>query len=256
MPNSLHGKKILITREARQANEFTEKVLKYGGKPIEVPLLKLTGKNHTDNRRFFQDLTMYEWIFFTSTNGVHYFFQLASEYQIDTGVLKDKKLAVVGHKTGNVLKTYGFTADFIPTTYNATVMASEFLNRYTVDNPILLVRGNRSRDVIPVEFSKHGVAYDSMEVYEITYNYQMTERLNAVSRDYDIDFITFTSPSTVEAFTEMTMVHSGNEVCVCIGTTTEMRARELGFTTIITAEEFTIDGMLTCISEFIAQKGL
>ncbi|UJL44981.1 uroporphyrinogen-III synthase [Virgibacillus sp. NKC19-16] len=253
MSISLHEKKVLITREKKQAEAFSSKVLAYGGIPIEVPLLKILCKDLRENKRILENVDRYEWIFFTSSNGVNCFFQLAKRYQVNNEIFKNKRLAAVGHKTENALKNFGFTADFVPTTYNADTMASEFLSRYTVSDPILLVRGNRSRDVLPIEFSKHGILYDSACVYEISYNYQMTDRLNAILRENTFDFVTFTSPSTVEAFVEMTAVPS-DVTCVCIGTTTQKRAYELGFTSILTAEEFTIDGMLLCISNYIAEE--
>lgn len=254
MSTSLHGKAVLITREKHQAKEFTEKVLQHGGNPIEVPLLNVSCKDYEANREIFHTLHSYQWLFFTSANGVKCFFQLAKKYQIDTDILKKKQFAVVGHKTGNVLKRFGFTADFIPSTYNADVMASEFLKNSRKIGPVLLVRGNRSRDVLPIEFMMHGLSFHSLEVYETTYNFKMADRLNEVLSKEQFDFITFTSPSTVEAFTEMA-VKSEKRVCVCIGTTTEIRARELGFTAIITPKEFTIDGMILCMSDYIALKG-
>lgn len=254
MSISLHEKAILITREYHQAKEFTEKVIQYGGKPLEVPLLNVSCKDHNQNVQTFHDLHSFQWLFFTSANGVEYFFQLAKKYEVNLAILKEKQFAVVGHKTADALKRFGFTADFIPSTYNADVMASEFLNKSTETGPVLLIRGNRSRDVLPTEFTTYGLSFHSLEVYKTTYNYAMTDRLNNMLSENNYDFITFTSPSTVEAFMEMARVKS-NKTCVCIGTTTEHRAREFGFTDIITPKEFTIDGMLERISDYIAVKG-
>lgn len=252
MSVSLHEKTILITREQHQAKEFSEKVLQHGGKPIEVPLLNVSCKEHAANEEIFRALHVYQWLFFTSANGVACFFQLAKKYQVNIDSLKTKQFAVVGHKTGNALKKFGFKVDFIPSTYNADVMASEFLKKSTEVGPVLLVRGNRSRDVLPTEFSMHGLYFRSLVVYETTYNYKMADRLNDVLAKKQYDFITFTSPSTVESFSEMALIEN-EKTCVCIGTTTEARAQALGFTTIITPAEFTIDGMIACISDYIAK---
>ncbi|MBY7143241.1 uroporphyrinogen-III synthase [Virgibacillus sp. NKC19-3] len=254
MAISLRDKKILITREEKQAKTFSDKVLTYGGLPIVVPLLKISCKDREENKRIFSNVNRYEWIFFTSSNGVSCFFQLAKQYHVNNAILKNKRLAVVGHKTENTLKTFGYAADFTPTVYNADTMANEFLSIYTGSGPILLVRGNRSRDVLPTVFAAHGITYDSAQVYEMSYNYQMADRLNTTLTN-TFDFITFTSPSTVEAFVEMTSIPH-EATCVCIGTTTQRRASELGFTSILTPEEFTIDGMLQCISNYIAQEEL
>ncbi|WP_087971819.1 uroporphyrinogen-III synthase [Oceanobacillus rekensis] len=251
MLQSLHGSKILITREANQAKQLAEKVIELGGVPVEVPLLRISCKDAKENEQTFSKLGTYKWIFFTSANGVNCFFQLTKKYHVRN--LKQHKFATVGHKTEMMLKKYGYQASFIPSTYNAEIMAEEFLDGFSEEGPALLVRGNRSRDVLPVEFSKQRLAFDAMEVYETTVNDDATERLNQVLYEDEIDFITFTSPSTVEAFVEMAEMRPEKKV-VCIGTTTEQRAKELGFTPINTPEEFTTEAMLLSICEYINRK--
>lgn len=257
MPLTLHGKKILITREESQAKEFTEKVLLHGGNPFEVPLLKISCKDNPENKQLLQNVNKYKWIFFMSANGVECFFQLAMQYNLIKDFLAKSNFAAVGHKTAQVLRDYGYQADFIPTTYNAEAMASEFLAcNKGIDEPLLLVRGNRSRDVIPSRFAEHGICYTTVEVYDTTYNFQQKVELNRLLHKEKVDFITFTSPSTVEAFVEMQKGQiSNNPVFVCIGTSTEERASELGVTNILIPEYFTIDGMLEQISNYLATKG-
>jgi uroporphyrinogen-III synthase len=254
MITSLQNKKILITREQKQAKVLAEKVVRHGGEPIEVPLLEIICNDRSEDRFILKSLAAYRWIFFTSANGVDCFFQLLYKHHIEPALLKHISIAVVGHKTEYALKDHGFSADFIPTVYNAEHMVSEFLTHFTVEGSFLLVRGNRSRNVLPEKFSQIGIDFSTIEVYKTRFNYKMTDRLNEVLKTRQYDFITFTSPSTVEAFTEMAK-SPYERVCVCIGTTTETRARELGFTTILTPKEYTIDGMVSIIGNYLARKG-
>ncbi|RDW19324.1 uroporphyrinogen-III synthase [Oceanobacillus arenosus] len=253
MTFSLQNKKIVVTREATQANLFTEKILQYGGIPIEIPLLKISVKQNPKNVELINRIADFEWIFFTSANGVKAFFTLASHYKVDFEKLHTKKFAVVGHKTEDVLNTYGFTADFLPTVYNAETMADEFLTAVGTLHAILLVRGNRSLPTLPTELLRHGVLFATIEAYETVFNAESKGALNRLLLDNDYDFITFTSPSCVEAFQEMA-TESMKQKCVCIGTTTEKRAVELGFTDILTAEQFTIDGMITAMCQYLAEN--
>lgn len=251
MSISLAEKRIMITREEHQAKYFSNRVKAYGGIPVVVPLLKITGIDNEKNKRILRQLTNYLWIFFTSANGVHYFFELLHKYNMDTSLLKYKKIAVVGHKTENELRKFGFAADFIPSIYDADTMSSEFLDHTSDKGPILLVRGNRSRDVLPHMFIEQGMNFDCITVYETVYNYPVKEQLNEVLKEETIDFITFTSPSTVEAFVEMAIEKVDNP-CVCIGTTTEKKARDLRFNSLLTPKEFTVDAMIELMSEYIA----
>lgn len=257
MSNILQNRKILITRERNQAKVFSKQVLQYGGEPVEVPLLKISCKDRAGDRQCFQSLSGYKWIFFTSANGVNCFFQLIKKHQVSPAMLKNKNFAVVGHKTEIALKSHGFAADFMPSIYNAEHMASEFLAQFAVDGPFLLVRGNRSRDVLPEQFSRIGINFDAVEVYETTYNDQATPDLNEALAKRNFDFITFTSPSTVDAFMKMkndAIVTQGT-IFVCIGTTTEQRAGEAGLNPILTPEQFTIEGMLDIMQDYVVKKG-
>lgn len=254
---SLNGTRILITREKKQAQKLVDIVNQHNGEPVVAPLLSISCKHEAGHRAILQQLNKYQWILFTSANGVHAFFQILQENNMQKKALFSNKLAVVGHKTAAVLKEYGYIADFIPTTYNAEVMAEEFLAGYTSVARILLVRGNRSRPTLPEQLTKHHVPYDTIEVYETLINYSIRDWLNQLIRERGFDVITFTSPSTVQAFMEMTKDTEEilNHIPVaCIGTTTEKKAKEAGFTNTIIPDVFTIDRMIEKISDYILNE--
>ncbi len=255
MEISLHEKRILVTREEKQGKQFAAKIRHYDGHPIEVPLLQISCKDLQEHYTFFQQLTNYQWIFFTSANGVRCFFQLAKRYNIDTKVLKLLNIAAVGHKTEEALKDEGFSAAFIPSVYNAEVMAKEFFHVYHDISPVLIVRGSKSLDILPAAFEERSIKYDAMEVYETTSRVDMKTRLNKTLKTGKIDFITFTSPSSVETFHSLADVEI-NVPIVCIGTTTEKKAKQLGFHSILVPEEFTVDGMIHCLGKYLLKKEL
>src|SRR5699024_9578924 len=106
--------------------------------PILVPLIKIVTRNNSVNNSVIDHLDKFDWIFFTSINGViHFFNQLK-----DHSKLNGKKIAVVGHKTEEALKRFGFDAHFMPTVYNAETMAEEFVATYGKKHSVLFVRGN------------------------------------------------------------------------------------------------------------------
>ncbi|MFC4556590.1 uroporphyrinogen-III synthase [Virgibacillus kekensis] len=254
MSVALNGKKILITREEDQAFEFSDKVTKYGGEPVSVPLLKISCSDIPGNKEIFPSEEPFKWIFFTSSNGVKCFFSFIDKYHLSR-YLENCRFAVTGRKTAQSLATFGYKADLVPEVYNAETLAKEFLDLKGRKEPVLLVRGNKSRMVLPNKFKEHGISFRTIEVYETSFNKSATEDLNRLLQKDDIDFLTFTSPSAVEAYHQMVIPHSGETpVVVCIGTTTEQRAIELGLEKIITPDDFTIDGMLKEISDFI-EKG-
>lgn len=241
MSGDLKGKRIIVTREAGQAKSFSEKIRELGGIPIEIPLLRINSITASNEQDVFNRLKSYDWIIFTSANGVNCFFAAYDKNGVHFG--EQVKIAAVGHKTDLALQRFGYTADLVPDTYDAESLAAIFLPIYQNREQILLVRGSRSLDILPKKFMERGITFDSIEVYETMINEGIKERLNEVIQKNAFDYLTFTSPSTVNAFIDL----YGEPVpvpCVCIGTTTEKAASAAGFNQLITAKTFTIEGML------------
>lgn len=251
MEGLLNKKKILITREASQAKLFGEKIEKHGGCPRIAPLLKIDTLFNKQDETIYRDLSKFDWIFFTSINGVNHFFKQFKNGQL----LNNCRIAVVGHKTEEALKQYGLKAHFIPSTYNAETMAQEFIELYPEINNVLFVRGNLSRPVLLDAFTKHNIPYSKVIVYETNVNCSVQKQLH-MELGNEIDFITFTSPSTVNAFINLVNNESQLEKayhipCFCIGTTTETIAIEQGFKKTYIPTEFTIEGMIDKMIEVV-----
>ena len=240
----LTNKHVLVTREATQATEFNQMIENNSGKVLSAPLLKI-------NPVKFKQINPnhYNWIFFTSANGVECFL----EQMPDKTFLQLIKIAAVGHKTENALKKYGVTADFIPTIYNAEKMAKEFLEKHPLANHILLIRGNLSRDVLPNYFREKEITFENLVVYETVANKQIKSKLNHIFKTERIDYITFMSPSTIKSFLELLEekyhIEALETKVICIGTTTERIALDHGFKHVSIPNQFTADSMLEKIAE-------
>lgn len=253
MSINLQDKHVLVTREKDQAQSFSRLITEAGGQPIVVPLLDITCLAQERHEKLQQPFDRFEWLFFTSANGVECFFEKL-DHASDT--VAACRMAVVGTKTEQALKKYGYVATFIPTTYNADTMASEFIEKHPDAKRLLLVRGNRSRPVLPDEFARHGYDIETLEVYETTVNRNARVALQTVLSQNKLDFITFTSPSTVKAFAELVDVQKYlHLVCVCIGTTTQKAVLEQGFKQTVVPDEFTIEGMVEQMSHYVTMKG-
>jgi uroporphyrinogen-III synthase len=245
----LSGKTILNTREALQARKLSQMLEKLGGVVHEVPLLKISCKNSNENKVFLQRLREFDWIFFTSANGVHCFFSLLSDCKMDLPAIR---IAVVGHKTEEALQQYGYQAELVPEVYDGENLVQEFLAKYEVHGKVLLVQGSRAREVISLGLNEAGIPYEAFVVYENTYNEEAQEPLKSLLSTKNFDFITFTSPSSVEAFMlfqDGVLSLQTNPIFVCIGKSTEDRARELGLTNTISPSVYTIEGMVQAMCE-------
>lgn len=245
----LKNQRILVTRNEPKAGEFAQQITNYGGQAVVTPLIKIECQQQSLGQ-----LEAYEWIIFTSANGVRCFFKnVEKEGKADR--LATVRFAVVGPKTNQALQAFGYQAEFIPSMYDAKTMGPEFLEKYQPIGRVLLVQGQLSRPVLEEALQVENVPVDCMTIYHTVTNGEAKVQLNQVLATYPFDFITFMSPSTVDAFVELTG-ESGDEIqstIVCIGTTTEKRARAQGFQKILVPDEFTIEGMMEKMHEHISE---
>lgn len=247
MTIQLKNQRILVTRNEPKASEFAQQITQYGGQAVATPLIKIDCQH-----QFIGHLEAYEWIVFTSANGVRCFFKNVEKAgKVDR--LAAARFAVVGPKTKQALQAFGYHAEFIPSRYDAKTMAPEFLEKYQPTGRVLLVQGQLSRPILEEALQMEKVPFDCIKVYDTVTNGAAKAQLKEVLARYPLDFITFMSPSTVDAFVELTG-ETGGEIqspIVCIGTTTEKRARRHGFQTILVPDEFTMEGMMEKMHEYI-----
>jgi uroporphyrinogen-III synthase len=249
---NLEEKRILVTREAAGAKIFGKKIAAAGGIPIITPLLQINCLPINDETASSLELDTYEWVFFTSKNGVDCFLQDDRFRE----ALARCNIAAVGPKTEKALENQGYSVQFVPSTFNAEVMASEFLLTFKETGPVLLVRGTLASPVLPQAFSKAGRSFTTFEVYETVSNEEIKNTLQTALQD-GIDLLTFTSPSTIDAFIELAEERQTyiDLPAACIGTTTENHAKEKGFQHTIVPTHFTIEGMLEAMSDYFQGKG-
>lgn len=251
--NDLQNRRILITRERQAANQFAKQITSAGGQALLAPLLQINcclDRKQTDVA-ILKDT--YDWVFFTSKNGVDCFMKETKSKEI----LASARIAAVGPKTAQAVKRYQFSVDFIPSTYNAEIMATEFLSTYPERGPVLFVRGKIASAILLDAFTKAERTFDCLEVYDTVTNEAIQPVLQTILQEESIDFITFTSPSTVNAFVQLVdEFHLYKHIpVVCIGTTTEKQARNHGFLQTIIPEYFTIEGMIEGMNRVINEKG-
>ncbi|MBM7572008.1 uroporphyrinogen-III synthase [Aquibacillus albus] len=257
----LYGKKILVTRAKEQADVFAQQLKKVGATPIVAPLLTIQPRLLTESNNVLDKLHDFTWVFFTSANGVKFFFKQLEWLAIPTTAVNHLHIAVVGEKTNKMLETFGFTADFTPEFFQGKKMVKEFFKEYSKEQQILLVCGNLSRDDIPNELQKHEVRFDRLDVYDTHINWEIQSQLEHVLLKESIDVFTFTSPSTIDAFETLTSHLSGDinrikqtQLCLCIGTTTLERAKDVRFNHVRVPNEFTIDGMVQELITYFNEK--
>ncbi|OQR53657.1 uroporphyrinogen-III synthase [Bacillus sp. CDB3] len=248
--NALAGKTVLITRAQHQAKQMSVAVKERSGIPLEIPLLRMEGMSHRQIQHIAGQLHSYDWVMFTSKNGVAFF--LDSLRKKLPGTIK---IAAVGVKTKLELEKRGYQVDFVPTAFVAEVFAEEFVKKLSGNECILFPKGNLARDVIPVKLREMGVSLEELIVYGTKENVEKKQELITALKFGKVDIITFTSPSTVNSFVRLlegTNWREWTKKCTiaCIGPITAKEARSY-FSEVIVPEEYTIESLIQCICESI-----
>ncbi len=245
----LFGKKIVITRARSQASDLVSRLSKLGASCIEIPTIEISPpRDIKPLQQSIENLNQYDWIVFTSVNGVKFFFDTLAEMGKDVRALGHLKFACIGPVTKDRLKDHGIVSDILPETYQAESVVQAFSSVDIKNKKILLPRAKVARTILPEELSKMGALVDEVTAYETSLNAEGKQDLMELLKHHEIDAVTFTSSSTVSNF--MSFFHSEDEkklldgvVFASIGPITSDTARSLGIEPDIEAGEFTIQGL-------------
>lgn len=240
----LLDKKVLVPRGKDQAASFSRLVEKYGGIPVEIPLIAF--RPIQKNQRLsacLEKLDTYDWIIFTSNVTVETFFSFVE------GEALLPKIAVIGKKTAKVLNERGLPVAFVPSAYVAEVFVDEFLPRVGRGSRVLIPKGNLAREYIADSLSKAGAIVDEVVIYETYLPEESKAKLVEMLKGGELDILTFTSPSTVDHLMEVVSAcglesRLKESIIGCIGPVTEKRLREYGLPVHAAPEEYTVEEMI------------
>ncbi|MBR3499418.1 MAG: uroporphyrinogen-III C-methyltransferase [Selenomonadaceae bacterium] len=240
----LFGKKILVTRARAQVSKLSSALKNLGVEVIECPTIKIA--EPSDNFRqldaAIKNLRGFDWIIFTSANGVEKFFTRLKLHGLDARALN--KVAAIGVATAEKLLNCGIVADVVPKDFVAESLA-EALKNFVGGKKILLARAEEARDVLPEALKNFGAEVTVAPAYKT---------LPEVSAQIDfdaIDLATFTSSSTVKNFAAAHGVDALKKFpTAAIGPITAQTLQSFGVMPAVVAEKFTIDGLVEAIGKF------
>ncbi|MEH7387741.1 uroporphyrinogen-III synthase [Bacillus sp. JJ1521] len=254
----LFGKMILNTRGKSGAAEFSKRIRAAGGTSIEIPLLTFQKpKDSSFIESTIKNLHTYEWLIFTSKNGVDYFFDYYDQVvEKDNQKIPMPKIAVVGTKTEKALLVKGYKPELVPDEFIAEGLFESLQPYVKKGVRFLLARGNLSRSYLVDELTKQGAFATDLIVYETAGDSHEKERLLELLQAKKIDIITFTSPSTVKQFYKMVEQTEWEDwtkdvIIACIGPETRKAAEQLHIPIHICPKNYTTDHLLTEIIDFL-----
>jgi len=252
----LLGKNIVITRSRAQASDLVQRLSRLGAYCRQCPTIEpAPPSDPTPLNTAIDHLEDYDWIVFTSVNGVAYFFDRLFARNRDVRSLGHLHTAAIGPATAKTMGQYGLSADVLPKTYQAESLVEAFADQEMKGTKVLLPRALQARAILPRELRGMGASVDEVAAYQTRQSSENAAEILDDLASHAIDMITFTSSSTVTNFMQLLPPRKSLDLIrkatiACIGPITAETARSLGLRVDIEAREYTIEGLCEAIVDY------
>lgn len=247
----LFGKQIIVTRARAQASDFVERLQESGANTLEFPTIEtVEPESWADLDAAVERIAEYDWMIFTSVNGLGYLLYRLKQTGRDIRQLAGPKLCAIGSKTAEAVESVGMKVDLVPNEYRAEAIIEAIGD--VKGKKILIPRAQEAREILPEELGKMGATVDVVTAYRTVRPTAKKDAILKQIRDSEVDMVTFTSSSTVTNFAGMFEKSELAEIqgklkVASIGPITSETAKKLGFKVDVSPDEYTIDGLTQSI---------
>ncbi len=250
----LSGKSVLVTGTTSMVDRLSPILKEEGAEAISFSLIRTERMRLPELDLALKEIDKYNWIVFTSANGVECFFEEMQEIRKDIRDLAHIRFAVIGDGTRKALEDHGIFCDFIPTAYSSKDMAEAMVPHIGKDESVLLLRAEEANRVLPDALEEAGISHTCISLYHTVKDERKAEELNRLIKM--VDYVTFASSSAVRAF--VSMVDNLDDVkgkYISIGPVTTKTAEENGLFIEKTAVVYTARGMVETMIQDVAEEG-
>jgi len=249
----LQGQRILVTRTREQASQLSYKLKALGAEVVEYPTIEIRPSQNIDKvNTKLRQIHQAQYIIFTSVNGVKAFFERLNDLKMDVRQIGQGKLIAIGPATAKALEEKGLVVEAIPEIYVAEGIIDCLKGHIKEGDKVFMPRANIARRALNDGLEALGAHVEEIEIYETVLPVEGDQYLKEILLE-GIDWITFTSSSTVENF--MTLLGKEYQHLIdgvkiaAIGPITGKTAEELGLSVDIQAKIYTIDGLVQAMME-------
>lgn len=248
-------KYVVVTRPLEVSNELQRKLEEMKLKTLSFPSIAIHKSILTKKiQKELNNISSFDWILFTSRNGVRFFMQALEELGIDTSLLQKKYIAAVGPKTAEEVKKYQLPVHFIPSEFTTEDLSKGL--QEVKDKRILLPRADIATSTLTKQLEKKGALVTNIAIYNTEFTRCESNGFEDLLDNKQIACITFTSPSTITGFLKNCETIKNKSAIfslpvLAIGPVTGNALKHHGFQKIYTADTFTVEGMVSKLKESI-----
>ncbi len=255
----LFGRRVLVTRAREQAAELSRLLVEQGAEPVECPTIRIVPPDSwAELDKAIAGLSQYQWLVFTSVNGVKPFMDRLRHRKLDGRAVAGLRLCCIGPRTAEALAEYGLRADLMPSEYQAEGLVEAMKAAGVKGQRVLIPRAAVARELLPEQLRELGAEVHVVTAYRTVLPEVETDRVKDLLRKQALHVLTFASSSTVRNFCglfsgrdEMRRLTAGL-VVACIGPITAKTAAEEGLSVTVTAHENTIPALVEAIVQHLS----
>ncbi len=255
----LFGRRVVVTRARAQAGELSVELERLGAEVFEFPTIEIRPpEDFGPLDGAIRDLDSFDWIVFTSVNGVESFVERLKYHELDLRAIPRRaKVAAIGPATARRVEEAGLRVDVTPEEYRAEALLSALSEASLAGKKVLIPRAKVAREILPEKLRESGAEVIVPPAYESAPSDEGSERLRGLLESGEVDCVTFTASSTVENFVR---AFGGEEAgrllsrvrVACIGPVTAETARKYGIEIDAEADEYTIPGLVDAVVHLFA----
>ncbi len=251
---SLSGRRVAVTRAREQASELAAKLTALGAEVIELPLIKISKEISKDNLAdTMLELGSYDWIVFTSPNGVRFFFDQFFQLFDDIRALGLLRFAAVGEGTARVIGEHHLKIECQPDEATAEALAAALAATGSLDNAkVLVITGNLNRDILVTKLEAAFAIVDCLQVYKTERTDLTADPAAADFRARGADAILFASSSAAQSFADQAAAlklakAATRPLAGSIGSQTSETMKKVGIPIDFTAKTPSLDALVEAL---------
>ena len=248
----LQGKRVLVTRAREQADDLVHRLVALGAVPIVFPTIQIVppADGYAALDAALRNLSTFDWVVFTSVNGVVHVCDRLSALGLDMGIFAAVRLATIGPATAEALAARGAQSDVTPERYIAEALLDAI--PHVAGKRFLLARADLARDRLRTGLQEAGAEVVDVHAYRTVGASPDADAQAAL--DNGVDLLTFTSSSTVRHFVAQIGYARAQALCeqgrvVVIGPITAQTVQEFGLRVDAVASTYTISGLVEALIE-------
>lgn len=254
----LNGKHVLVTRPENQAEGFASRLRREGAVPVLLPTIAtIAPDSWAAVDAAIDSLTDYDWIIFTSVNGVRFFCHRLEELGHSLSRLPRQGIISVGPKTAAALEKLGVKSRITAEKFQGEGILQALADTDVAGRRFLLPRALKAREILPETLRRRGATVDVVTTYQTIFPPASAAKVNKLfTNGQKLDILTFTSSSSVSNLVEQVREPRAAErlrqlPTACIGPITAATARRLGLNVQVEADRYTVEDLIEAIKEWL-----